>query len=657
MSRRVAGLAAVLGISGLLAACPLGAAPARAETPADPVLGQIDTFNVADWGTLHDLHVAATVVYVGDHVVIYGQNNRSLPADFVSGLGDAFDDQIYPTLTDVLGPVPDPGVDGQHRVVMLLYDFGDAHIVGAFDSEDADPSASSSGSNRRDMFSLNLGRVLTDPEEAKSASAHELAHLILYNCDYLGDPSPNRVYEGRVARWVEEGVAMYAELACGLKANAEEQLRSFELASSKNLTVWTEQNKDYGASYAFMAYLADRLGQGFVRELVAQPKDGIAGIETVLEARASFDTFASLFDDWVIADLLDGRPPTAAPYAFSALDVAVEPRTEEIALPWAGVETVQNYAAVYLDAPPADPAAAVRAVVDGEDGAPLYARLVSWDSAGLAAPTVTDLPLARSTGGGAATGPTGYDRHTLVVWARGAESVGRSYAVRFSLSADPDGVQFLDVGSDQRYFSYISTLVVRDIVTGLEVPLTSGIWYFRPDDLVKRQQFAKMVVEAGGLHTEPVESLEHPTFPDVPPTFTGEGVPAPYPFDYVEEAAAAGIVLGSNGRFHPGDPITRIQLVRMIVRAAAAAGHPFAPYVGMEDVFADVSPGSSLYADAMTGYANGILTGSVDARGVTRFLPWEPATRGQVAKMTANLVDSLEAAGATSGPAWAATGL
>ena len=176
-------------------------------------------------------------MYVGDDVVIYAQKGRTLPAAFVSDVGDAFDDQIYPTLTQVLGPVPDPGIDGQHRVVILLYDFGDAHMVGAFDPADVDPFASSAGSNRRDMFTLNLGRVLTDPEKAKSACAHELAHLILYNCDFLDDSSPNREYEGDAARWVEEGVAMYAELACGLGANAEDQLRSFELASNKNLTV------------------------------------------------------------------------------------------------------------------------------------------------------------------------------------------------------------------------------------------------------------------------------------------------------------------------------------------------------------------------------------------------------------------------------------
>lgn len=628
----------------LLAAHLLGMAPARAAASVDPVLGQTETFNVVDWATLQDMHLAATVAYVGDDVVIYAQKGRILPVDFVSGLADALDDQIYPTLTQVLGPVPDPGIDGQHRVVVVLYDFNDVHMVGAFDREDVDPLTSNPGSNRREMFTLNLGRLLTDPERAKSAAAHELAHLIMYSGDVLNDPSPNREYEGDAARWVEEGVAMYAELACGFGAGAEEQLHSFELSSNKNLTVWTEQNKDYGAGYAFMTYLVDRLGPGFVHELVAQPKDGIAGIEAVLEARGMFDTrFTPYFDDWVMADFLDGRPPAAPPYAYGALDVAVEPRADGIAPPWAGAETVQDYAAVYLDAPPIDPALVVRVVVDGEDRAPLHARLVSWDSAGLAAPTVTEVPLNFSTGGGAAGGPPGYDRHTLVVWARGAESVVRSYAVRFSLSADPEGVQFLDVGSDHRYFSYISTLVERGIVNGFEVPAASGLWYFQSDDLVKRQQFAKMVVETAGLHTEPIESLAHPAFPDVPPAYNG-GLPLAYPFDYVQEAAAAGIVLGSNGLFHPGDPIARIQLVRMIVRAAAAAGHPFAPYAGAATVFADVRPGNPFYVDAMTAYANGILSGSTDAHGVTRFLPWEPATRGQVAKMTANLVNALESA-------------
>lgn len=643
-------------VLGLIFACFLVTASAQAETVADPVLGQTDTFNVFDWGAQQDLHLAATVQYIGDNVVIYGQKGRTFPTDFISGLGDRFDHEIYPTLTQMLGPVPDPGIDGQHRIVILLYDFGADNVFGAFDPGDVDPFAASPGSNRRDMFTLNMTPLVVDPNKAASTSAHELAHLIVFNGDYLEDPSPNRAYEGSVAPWVEEGVTMYAGLACGFGSGAEEQLRSFELNSNKNLTVWTRPglNKDYGASYALMAYLVDRLGAEFVHELVAQPKDGIAGIEAVLEARGVFDPrFGPLFDGWVIANFLDGRAPAAQYY--SALDVAVEPRADEIPLPWVGTQTVKNYAAVYLDAPPIDPALPVRVVVDGEDRAPLCATLISWDSAGLVPPALTEVPLSQATAGGSVSGPPGYDRHTLVVWARGAESVDRSYALRFSVAVDSDDVQFLDVGSNHDFYAYITALVERGIVNGQEVPPASGLWYFKPQDNVTRQQFAKMVVEAVGLHTEPVDSLDDPTFPDVWATYDGYGQPLSYPFDYVEEAAAAGIVFGSQNAhgvwlFHPGDPIKRIQLVQMIVRAAGAAGHPFPPYSGSETVFADVPPGNQLYVDAMTLYANDILTGSVDKDGVRRLLLWEPATRGHVAKMTANLVHSLESAAAMPAP-------
>jgi hypothetical protein len=646
---RAGGWAAVCGVLALVFTCLLITASAHADTTADPVLGQTDTFRVSDWGADQSIHLAATVQYIGDNVVIYGEKGRAFPTDFISGLGDRFDDEIYPTLTQVLGPVPDPGIDGQHRIVILLYDFRDDRVFGAFDSGDVDPFTPSPDSNRRDMFTLNMTPLVADPDKAASTSAHELAHLIMFNGDYLEDLSPNRAYEGRVAPWVEEGVAMYAQLACGFGSSAEGQLRSFELSSNKNLTFWINDNEGYGASYTLMAYLADRLGTEFVRELVAQPEDGIAGIEAVLEARGVFDTrFGPLFDDWVIANFLDGRSAPAPQFTYSALDVAVEPRTGETPLPWVGTQTVKNYAAVYLDAPPTDPALPVRAVVDGEDRAPLYATLVSWDSAGLVSPALTEVLLSPATAGGSALGPPGYDRHTLVVWARGAESVDRSYALRFSMAAASDDVQFLDVGSDHLFYPYITALVERGIVNGQEVPPASGLWYFKPDDTVTRQQFAKMVVGAVALHTEPVDSLDDPTFSDVRPVYDDHGQPLPYPFDYVEEAAAARIALGSQDThgvwlFHPGDPIKRIQLVQMIVRAAGAVGHPLPPYTGSEAVFADVPPGSPLYAAAMTGFKNGILTGSVDD-GVRRLFPWESATRGQVAKMTANLVDSIESA-------------
>lgn len=649
-------IAAILALSAALLACGLAMAPpsatpalgigiARAEEQA-PQVGELATFRV----DLPDRRVslAASVRFVGDDSVIYVEKGRSIPISLISSLAGTIDDVIYPRLTETLGGEPKPGIDDASRIVILVYDFGDPHLSGYFDPRDIDPvSPGDPESNRREMFYLNVATLLSDPAKAAASASHELAHMILYYRDFMLDPSPTRVSEGDTARWVEEGVAMYAEQLAGFGAQAKDHLRSFELQSNKNLTVWVGGFlNDYGASLAFMSYLAERAGPGFVGELVQQPLDGIAGIDATLASRGSFDTYASIFDDWVIADFLDDRGPAAPPWAHGALDLSVEPIAVGGPAPWVGGGVVENQAAAYLDLPRTSEASVVRVVVDGQDAVPLRAALMSWDSEGVSAPAVVPFHLQPVSNGGTAVAAAGHDRHTLVVWARGPESADLAYTFRYSAAVDPVGdVQFLDVGGDHPFFAYIDSLRRAGIVSGKEAPVGSGLWFFRSDDRVLRAQFAKMAVVAVGLHTDEVEAVGAGTFTDVPFQLDGGGRPVAYPFDYVEEAAAAGIVGGySDGTFRPYADMMRIHLVRMVLRAAAAAGSTLEPYAGEEAVFVDVPPGSPMYADVMTAYENGIMSGSV-SDGVRRFDPWGSATRGHVAKMTANLVALLDSVG------------
>jgi len=107
-----------------------------------------------------------------------------------------------------------------------------------------------------------------------------------------------------------------------------------------------------------------------------------------------------------------------------------------------------------------------------------------------------------------------------------------------------------------------------------------------------------------------------------------------YPFDYVEEAFALGIVRGlEGGLFGPDRSITRAQLTLMIVRAGS--GVLVDPPVDYSDGFSDV-PGFVADAVRIARY-NGVLSGRND----TTFAPYGFATRGQVAKMTWNLVELL----------------
>ena len=95
-----------------------------------------------------------------------------------------------------------------------------------------------------------------------------------------------------------------------------------------------------------------------------------------------------------------------------------------------------------------------------------------------------------------------------------------------------------------------------------------------------------------------------------------------------------GIIKGLNGGlFGPYDAITRAQLALMLVRAGGAA--LATPPAGYSHGFVDV-PSFAEEAVTVARY-NGLLSGKTDEL----FDPYGAATRGQVAKMTSNLVERL----------------
>lgn len=176
------------------------------------------------------------------------------------------------------------------------------------------------------------------------------------------------------------------------------------------------------------------------------------------------------------------------------------------------------------------------------------------------------------------------------------------------------GRDFSDVPVTHPFFSAVQFLAARGIVDGY----TDG--RFGINDLVLRAQLAKMAALAFGLHTETVEHQADPTFPDVP--WTGSA----YPFDYVEEAAAAGLVQGyGNGLFGPRDRLTRIQLVRIVVRGAGS--RLTEPPPDFVSGFRDVAPGDV----AMVAKAR--FNGLIDGTSATTFNPYGTATRGHAAKV------------------------
>ncbi|GAB4246574.1 MAG: hypothetical protein Kow00129_06900 [Thermoleophilia bacterium] len=173
--------------------------------------------------------------------------------------------------------------------------------------------------------------------------------------------------------------------------------------------------------------------------------------------------------------------------------------------------------------------------------------------------------------------------------------------------------KFKDVPTISDYYEAVRYLTENGIVNGY----SDGT--FGVNDPLLRAQLAKMMVVALGIHDEGLPDSE-PTFPDVTPE-TGA-----YPWDYVEEAYRAGMVLGfEDGTFGPWRKLTRIQLVRIVTRAGSQALEK--PPDSYRLTFADI-PARDREAVALAAYNS-----LVDGRSETEFDPYGPATRGHVAKI------------------------
>ena len=162
--------------------------------------------------------------------------------------------------------------------------------------------------------------------------------------------------------------------------------------------------------------------------------------------------------------------------------------------------------------------------------------------------------------------------------------------------------------------------------------------YFGALDGLTRGQAAKVVTLVGGIHTEALDNADSPTFSDVGPTADSRGNVDPYPFDFVEEAAAAGLVEGTVDQqgarvFNPYTSITRVQLAQILARMARRLkGYP-ETLQGPVKSFADVPDYAANDVDLVARL--GIMTG----HSSERFSPWEPAQRGHVALVMSRYLD------------------
>ena len=290
---------------------------------------------LAFYAPLEPLLKLATCRYKGTHCYIFVEESQwdiiAAQPD-VDKLGALFDAAtpadpergIFELAVDAFGEPADE--DGDPRIFILILDLP-GNIVGYFDRavyESWLPEL------RRDTVYLDASKLAFNAYLAHATLAHEFQHLI-----HWGRDSDEEA-------WIDEGLSGYAEELVGFPEADPSMVPSFLADPSRDLTSWTFESASYGKTYLFASFLAERYGAGLIRQIVAESRNGILGIDDAFKNQNWVEDYAGAWGLWIAANYVGGyealRGRRAA--AVSAPEVPFAELAGEIGNQWGAANVV-----------------------------------------------------------------------------------------------------------------------------------------------------------------------------------------------------------------------------------------------------------------------------------------------------------------------------
>lgn len=270
---------------------PAGTASQRmSRVAAPPQVGQSEPFFVVDMDDRNVRTIAATLRHVSQNAYWYVEDGVSVRDEDVSQAAAAFEERVLPAVAGAFGPRSGPPL--VERLTVLHARLQGA--AGYFSGNDLYTRAVHEYSNERPMLYMNTRAFRVGSREYQAVLAHELQHAFHNDTD-AGEET-----------WVNEGLS---ELASEVAGFTTELAGEFAQRPATPLTEWPTEPRQsaphYGAANLFMRYLVEHYGGlKHARDLVEQPGDSIAGVDAFLKASGQQATFAQVFKDWLVANLL-----------------------------------------------------------------------------------------------------------------------------------------------------------------------------------------------------------------------------------------------------------------------------------------------------------------------------------------------------------------
>lgn len=260
--------------------------------------------------------VTAAKVAEGAHCYVYLEQGQTVTQAVINEIVTQFDNNIYTNEIAAFGSEPNPGVDNDPKITILLLSVRDgfslpaspSFIAGFFDPAN---ELAVANSNQKEMFYMNVNPALGTNFVPGSIDffrtlAHEFQHMIHWE-------QKNRLRNLHDDTWLDEAMGMVAPAYCGYGADYE-AVNTFEHAPSDSLTGWNDSFTDYGVVYMWAQYYKDRIGSDIFYRMLHNDQTGIASVNNALAAAAYPKDFTGTFRDWALANYYgNGTPPGPVP--------------------------------------------------------------------------------------------------------------------------------------------------------------------------------------------------------------------------------------------------------------------------------------------------------------------------------------------------------
>ncbi len=282
--------------------------------------GDIETFWTKNIVTNEFEQTRAVLREVGRHCYIFLEEGKTIDPKAIENTRRNFDEIIYPKNTANFGSEFKPGIDGDNRIFLLMFDIKDGYdgsggfVGGYFYPVDSYPQSKLPPhikSNEREILYLDINPSDPTKERFFATVAHEFQHMIHF-------------YQDRNEyTWVNEACSQIAPYLCGY--GHASQIISYMRAPDNSLTAWAKAQMlaNYGQVYLWNYYIHSKVlaevkdekkRSAFFYNLVKSDKQGIAGFAKALQSVST--SFTSVFTRFCITNFVNDPRLSDGRYAY-----------------------------------------------------------------------------------------------------------------------------------------------------------------------------------------------------------------------------------------------------------------------------------------------------------------------------------------------------